>query len=89
MTFADCVDDVRSKIAKLNELGHNDKGQNAEYSRKDFKQEYITLLSKITRFCKISSTVGMAIRKILNMTLSKRISNPNYSTLKRTHQVSL
>lgn len=46
VTFADCVDDVRSKIAKLNELGHNDKGQNAEYSRKDFKQEYITLLKQ-------------------------------------------
>lgn len=46
VTFADCVQDVRAKIAKLNEQGRNDRGQNAEYKRKDFKEEYITLLKQ-------------------------------------------
>lgn len=46
ITFADCVEDVRRKIKKLNEQGRNDRGQNAEYKRKDFKPEYITLLKK-------------------------------------------
>lgn len=46
ITFEDCVEDVRAKIAKLNEQGRNDRGQNAEYKRKDFKPEYITLLKQ-------------------------------------------
>ena len=46
VTFADCVEDVRNKIKKLTEQGRNEKGQNAEYRRKDFKPEYITLLKK-------------------------------------------
>lgn len=46
VTFADCVEDVRNKIKKLTEQGRNEKGQNAEYKRKDFKPEYITLLKK-------------------------------------------
>lgn len=46
VTFADCVQDVRAKIAKLKEQGRNDRGQNAEYKRKDFKEEYITLLKQ-------------------------------------------
>lgn len=46
VTFADCVEDVRTKIAKLNEQGRNDRGQNAEYKRKDFKAEYFTLLKQ-------------------------------------------
>ncbi len=46
VTFADCVEDVRAKIAKLNEQGHNDRGQNSEYRRKDFKEEYIRLLKQ-------------------------------------------
>lgn len=46
VTFADCVEDVRAKIAKLDEQGNNDRGQNAEYRRKDFKEEYIRLLKQ-------------------------------------------
>lgn len=44
VTFDDCVSDIRERIKKLTNDGRNDKGQNAEYRRSDFKQEYITLL---------------------------------------------
>ena len=44
--FNDCVEDIRAKIVKLNEQGRNEKGQNAEYRRKDFKEEYFNLLKE-------------------------------------------
>lgn len=46
ITFDDCVEDIRIKIAKLTEQGRNEKGQNAEYKRKDFKTEYYTQLKE-------------------------------------------
>lgn len=44
VTFADCVEDIRAKIKKLTNEGRNDRGQNAEYTRDDFKEEYYELL---------------------------------------------
>ena len=44
ISFADCVDDVRKKIKKLNEEGRNEEGDNKEYKREDFMPEYIDLL---------------------------------------------
>lgn len=44
VSFADCVEDVRKKIHKLNEEGRNDEGDNREYKREDFAPEYIDLL---------------------------------------------
>lgn len=41
VTFQDCVEDIRDKIKKLTKEGRNTRGQNAEYKRKDFKEEYI------------------------------------------------
>lgn len=38
--FNDCVEDIRAKIKKMTEQGRNEKGQNAEYQRKDFREEY-------------------------------------------------
>ena len=46
VTFDDCVDDIRTKIKKLTEQGRNDRGQNAEYRREDFREDYITLLKE-------------------------------------------
>lgn len=46
VSFSECVDDIRQKIKKLTEKGKNEKGQNAEYSRQDFKQDYILLLKE-------------------------------------------
>lgn len=46
ISFNDCVEDIRIKIAKLTEQGRNEKGQNAEYKRKDFKTEYYTQLKE-------------------------------------------
>lgn len=46
VTFDDCIKDIRAKINMLTEQGKNDKGQNAEYRRKDFKEEYIELLKE-------------------------------------------
>lgn len=40
VTFNDCVEDIRIKIKKLTEQGRNERGQNAEYQRKDFREEY-------------------------------------------------
>ena len=46
VTFQDCVEDVRAKIKKLTDEGRNEKGQNAEYRRADFREEYFTLLKE-------------------------------------------
>ena len=46
VTFDDCIEDLRDKIAKLTAQGKNGRGQNAEYKRKDFKEEYHTLLQE-------------------------------------------
>ena len=40
ISFNDCVEDIRAKIKKLTEQGRNERGQNAEYQRNDFKEEY-------------------------------------------------
>ena len=49
VTFADCVEDIRAKIKKLTEEGRNTRGQNAEYTRQDFKEEYYDLLKEDLR----------------------------------------
>lgn len=46
VSFNDCVEDIRAKIKKLSEQGRNEKGQNAEYRRKDFKEEYYIQLKE-------------------------------------------
>jgi type III restriction enzyme, res subunit family len=46
VSFGDCIEDIRGKIKKLTEQGRNEKGQNAEYTRKDFKEEYYTQLKE-------------------------------------------
>lgn len=46
VSFSDCIEDIRGKIKKLTEQGRNEKGQNAEYTRKDFKEEYYTQLKE-------------------------------------------
>ncbi|MFC2654387.1 MAG: helicase-related protein [Segatella salivae] len=46
VSFYECVEDIRGKIKKLTEQGRNEKGQNAEYTRKDFKEEYYTQLKE-------------------------------------------
>ena len=44
ISFADCVEDIRKKIQKLNEDGRNEEGDNKEYTREDFDADYIDLL---------------------------------------------
>lgn len=46
VSFDDCVEEIRNKICKLTEQGRNEKGQNAEYKRKDFKEEYYIQLKE-------------------------------------------
>ncbi|MGP1597314.1 MAG: helicase-related protein [Prevotella denticola] len=46
LTFNDCVEDIRKKITRLTEQGRNERGQNAEYRRKDFKEEYFAQLKE-------------------------------------------
>ena len=46
VSFNDCVEDIRARIKKLSEQGRNEKGQNAEYRRKDFKEEYYIQLKE-------------------------------------------
>lgn len=46
VTFDDCVEEIRDKIKKLEEQGRNEKGQNAEYKRGDFNENFIYLLKK-------------------------------------------
>ena len=46
VSFNDCVEEIRAKIIKLTEQGRNEKGQNAEYKRKDFKEEYYIQLKE-------------------------------------------
>lgn len=44
VTFEDCISDIRKKIKKLDVEGKNEKKQNAEYKKKDFKSAYYNLL---------------------------------------------
>ena len=44
VSFNDCVEEIRTKIVKLTEEGRNERGQNAEYRRTDFKEEYYSQL---------------------------------------------
>ncbi len=44
VTLDDCFDDVRKKIAKLDEDGKNDDQSNMEYHRSDFDAKYIDYL---------------------------------------------
>lgn len=44
VTFAECVDDIRAIIKRLDENGRNDKHQNAEYRRSDFDPSYFGFL---------------------------------------------
>lgn len=46
VTFNDCVNDLRAKILKLTAQGRNERGQNAEYHRKDFKEDYYIQLKE-------------------------------------------
>lgn len=46
VSFNDCVEDIRAKIKKLTEQGRNEKGQNAEYKRRDFREEYFIQLKE-------------------------------------------
>lgn len=46
VSFNDCVEDIRAKIKTLTEQGRNERGQNAEYQRKDFKEEYFVQLKE-------------------------------------------
>ncbi|MCD8291790.1 MAG: SWF/SNF helicase family protein, partial [Prevotella sp.] len=46
VTFNDCIEDIRVKIEKLTKDGKNAKGQNAEYQREDFKEDYIKYLNE-------------------------------------------
>ncbi len=44
VSFEDCANDLRKAIKRLDESGKNEKKQNAEYRRSDFKEEYIVQL---------------------------------------------
>ena len=46
LTFAECVEDIRNKIRRLDEKGKNENKRNRELHRADFNDEYITLLRK-------------------------------------------
>lgn len=44
LSFDQCAQDIRNKIAKLDREGRNENHRNMEYRKKDFKDDYITLL---------------------------------------------
>ncbi len=44
VSYQDCLNDIRTRIQRLNAEGRNDNERNKEYSRGDMKQEYIDLL---------------------------------------------
>ena len=46
VSFNDCVEEIRLKIQKLTNQGRNERGQNAEYERNDFKEEYYSQLKE-------------------------------------------
>lgn len=46
VSFNDCVEEIRVKIQKLTNQGRNERGQNAEYKRNDFKEEYYSQLKE-------------------------------------------
>lgn len=44
VTYADCLEDIRSKINRLTKEGKNEYGSNMEYLRSNMNDEYINLL---------------------------------------------
>ena len=46
VSFNDCVEEIRVKIQKLTNQGQNERGQNSEYERNDFKEEYYSQLKE-------------------------------------------
>lgn len=44
VSYKDCIEDIRTKIAKLNEEARNDNERNMEYGVSDMRPEYIDLL---------------------------------------------
>lgn len=44
VSYKECLDDIRTKITKLNDDGRNDNERNMEYITSDMKPEYIDLL---------------------------------------------
>lgn len=83
VSFNDCVEDIRAKITKLTEQGRNEKGQNAEYKRKDFKKEYYIQLKEDFRLILISMIDGRRTHKTRNLMHSKRVSSLNCLTHKK------
>lgn len=78
VTFADCVEEIRVKIKELTANGHNTRGQNAEYQRKDFKEEYIAQLEK-----------DFQILKDLFDRWSENSEDPKYDAFKENLQPEL
>lgn len=83
VSFNDCVEEIRAKITKLTEQGRNEKGQNAEYNRKDFKEEYYIQLKETSDSFLISMIDGRKTHKTRNLMHSKRISSQNCLIHKR------
>ena len=75
VSFNDCVEDIRAKIKKLTEQGRNEKGQNAEYKRKDFKEEYYIQLKE--------DFDGQRTHKTRSLMPSKKTSSRNCLTRQR------
>ena len=46
VSFGDCISDLRGRIQKLTDEGRNERGQNREYTRQDFKADYIVNLKQ-------------------------------------------
>ena len=46
VTYEDCVQEIREKIKKLTLEGRNERGQNAEYRKSDFRPEYYDCLKR-------------------------------------------
>ena len=75
VTFEDCIEDIRAKIRKLTEQGRNEKGQNAEYRRDDFKEEYYDRLRKTFASYRGFVIAGQGTHKTPSLMLSKRASS--------------
>ena len=72
-TFEECVNDIRTKIKRLDENGKNDKHRNQELTRDAFDEKYIGYLRK-----------DLAIIELLCKAWNKYSSDPKLETFKKS-----
>lgn len=80
-TFENCIEDIRTKIKRLNDEGRNEKGRNRELRKSDFETQYIDSLRLdyeiICTLCKEWNTTAVDPKlQVFQQSLQPYLLNP-------------